>query len=511
MTANIETEFKFRTERKLEAATADAAIAESAFDCSLATSHRHNDTYLDDAWRSLAASGIGLRVRVTRGASTVTCKRRTRRNGALFVREEYEAPWPQPTTPPTAADLPAPLRDVVEPFLLRRPLVPVIRLDVTRDLRRLCRDGAELCELAIDFVEAHGAGRTVRFSEVEIEVADDPQRCEELAEYLGRELDVKAARNDKPTHAASLLGMVGQAGWAETPAVVASTPTTTAITRILHRQLAAVQQAEVCVRQSRGIEPIHEMRTTLRRLRSLVSAFRDLWPPDEATLMRAHLRALGTELGRVRDLDVMTARIASAVTELAPELRPGAERLVDWLTAQRLESHDSMVNWLRSPGRLDDARRFTDLAAVFTASADEQPIANTARDRLANHVSRLRRRIKPLNEDSPIAGYHQARVAAKHLRYLLEEFGGIASIPTAKVTKRLERMQEVLGRLCDADVATRQLLEWTPKVLEDHPDDPLVGPAIGALIQLLFTEIGVMRSNALERAQRERARLDLPN
>ncbi|MCA8951183.1 MAG: CHAD domain-containing protein [Planctomycetes bacterium] len=510
MAGNLETEFKLRTARSLEIALVDAALRESGFGSAGANAKRHNDIYLDDAARSLAQSGIGLRVRVGRTGSTVTCKHRGERAGALFVREELEAEWRAPTTPPTAAELPQPLRDAVEPVVLRRPLIPVLRLDVARDLRKLSYDGRELCELAIDHVQAHGAGRSVEFTEIELEVLDDVPSCERLAAHLEERLHIQPANNDKPTHAARLLGLSATNG-AHT--VGAGALTAAAVRALLRRQVANVQRAETQVRQSTDEQHVHLMRTTLRRLRSMVAAFRKLWPDSESRLLRAHLQALAAELGRVRDLDVMVRRLPAEVTALPPPLQPAAERILEWMRRARTLARTDLVAWLRSPERLADAQRFADLLPQLDASTalGGEPIADAARQRLTLQTDKLRRRSNELTDDAPMAAFHSARIAAKRLRYLLEELAEHVPDDIRKVGKRLGKLQEALGELCDDDTAVRHLLEWAPRILADCGDDPLVGPALGALAQRRHAAIEQHRPAALEGVRREHRRLRLPS
>ncbi|MCR9247823.1 MAG: CHAD domain-containing protein [bacterium] len=508
MASHVETEFKLRTTRSLEVARVDAAVRESTFTCDHASSRRHNDIYLDDSRRSLAHSGLGLRVRIDNGRSTICCKERGSREGAKFVREEHEANWPSPTTPPTAAALPADLRDAIEPITLRRPLIPVLRLDVTRELRALSLDGEAVCELAVDRVDAHGAGRSVRFSEIELEVLDDLPSCEELADRLGRALDVNAASNDKPTHAARLLGLPHPAPNALDP----ETPTSAAVQALCECGIAGMQLAESRVRQDSSPRNVHRMRVAARRLRTLASAFASVWPAEQARWMRAHLRALTAELGRVRDLDVMLATLHREPPHLPEALHPAIEHLIGWLERTANEARNELGEWLRSSGRLDDTQRFVELVPHFDSEHEigEPPIGEFARNRLAKYATKLRRRTRNLNTATPTRAFHRARVATKRLRYLADELADLAVLDLGKLNKRLRRLQRTLGELCDADTALARLQLWTPRILAEVTDEPMIGPALGAVMQRRWQEIAKHRQSALDAARRERRRLRLP-
>ncbi len=518
MTGNVETEFKLRATRPLEIARVDAVIRESSAEVASSGSRRHNDIYLDDGLRSLSRHGIGLRVRVngSGNGSTITCKRRGRRDGALFVREELEASWPSSTTPAAATALPEILRDAIEPIVMRRPLIPILRIDVERESRDLTVEGRDLCELVVDTVKAHGAGRSVEFSEIEMEVVadEDIPTCELLAARLEHALKVEPASRDKPTHAAHLLGIALPSGELTFDA---DSKTTEAIRCALLVHLGAMQQAETCARQDDAPEHVHEMRVAVRRLRTTASAFRDLWPVDEARWMRQHLRALAHELGRVRDLDVMVAALPAQLDALPALLGPGGERVATWVRDNASRARRDLLAWLRAPSRLDDGQRFAELATAFDPEqhANDGPIAKAAAATLARQATELRRCARELTEASPVEDFHAARLLAKQLRYLVDDFGDV--LPTApgpglnKLRKRLAKLQRTLGKLCDEDTALERLAGWSNRILEDCREEPLTGPALGALMQQRLAARDARRRSVAATIERLRRKLRLPS
>ena len=157
MTTHTETEFKLRALRPIEVDAVDAVVRDAGLICGVSDSSRHVDTYFDDESGSLTRAGIGLRVREDKSGARVTCKHKGTQDGGLFVRSEYEAEWPEDRAPRTADDLPPSLRDAVEPFVLGRALVPILRLETQRDARVVQRAEHDICELAIDRVAASAA------------------------------------------------------------------------------------------------------------------------------------------------------------------------------------------------------------------------------------------------------------------------------------------------------------------------------------------------------------------
>src|SRR5262245_56415936 len=318
MPDHIETEFKLRATRPLEVAVVDAAVRDLGFGCRAMATSQHVDTCLDDDDGSRGRAGIGLRLRTTRSGNRVTCKARGTRENGKFVREEHEADWPADAAPRSARELPPPLRDAVEPFVLDRALVPTLQLATQREARVLQHDERDLCELAIDHVEATAAGRAASFQEIELEVVDDVADNERLAQALLQRLPLLAAEDDKPTHAATRLGLPPAPALA--PAPTADTSVADAVAAIATHHLDAMRRAEGGVRADRDPEDLHTMRVAVRRLRSIVRAFRDLWPETTATWLLDQLGDLGRRLGGVRDLDVLLAGLADDLPELPAPL-----------------------------------------------------------------------------------------------------------------------------------------------------------------------------------------------
>jgi len=493
MPHSTESEFKLRSDRDVEVAAVDAALREAGATSRANESHHHSDTYLDDAHGSLRAAGIGLRLREGPRGRRMTCKGRIadEARGGLFVRRETEAAWTREQPPRRAGELDGELRDAVEPFTLGRELLPVMRLEVDREVRLLTGDGEDICELAIDSVEALANGRSARFQEVELEVLDDAPANEQLAERLQQRLPMSFATTDKPTHAAALLGIErpraagdawqrgGDVGDGDDP----REPTGRAIARRLAQRLQAMRAAEVGVRGDEHPEHLHAMRVAIRRMRSLVRAFRGLWSADEDTRLLADLGEVGRQLGAVRDLDVMLERLPHGVAHLPPPLRDAGERTIGWVRAQRDRQHARLQAWLRSDERLAHAEAIERRIAALqldgaTAQVELRDAAPTA---LAEAVAALRKQVRSIPDELPIGPAHRLRLAAKRVRYLAEEFAELPGSDYRKSLRRVVRVQQAFGVVCDHEVAMEWLLGQVHAAATASSDGAWTAAAIGAL------------------------------
>jgi hypothetical protein len=181
MSERQEVEFKLRSATAIAPDAIEAALAAAGGDAAPPTFHTHIDLYLDDDRGSLLRQGLGLRLRRDGESSVLCCKERGQRRGAMHVRREIEEPWPRDAAPARARDLPELLGDAVEPFVLDRPLRPLVTLEVQREERPIRRGGVVLGDFAIDRVTALAQGRRASFFELELEVRGDVKACEQFS------------------------------------------------------------------------------------------------------------------------------------------------------------------------------------------------------------------------------------------------------------------------------------------------------------------------------------------
>lgn len=481
MTDPIETGFKLRATSPIEVAAVDAALRELGAPCRTGQTDTHTDTWLDDQEGTLAAAGIGLRLREDGTGRRLACTTRGTAGATSPAREEHAAEWPDAAPPAAARDLPGPLRDRIEPFVLDRPLVAFLQLVVHRDTRVLAQEGRDLCELAIDRVEAQAAGRSTTFQELGMAALDDVAANAQLAQALQQRLPLQRALDDMPAHATSALGFGTRP--AADPVVDDSTPIADVVGLLVDRQLDAMRRAEVLVRSSSEAEPLHSMRVAVRRLRSIVRAFRDLWENDAGARLLGQLADIGRELGAVRDFDVLCSPLADACAELPEPLRAAAVAAAEWIGNHRGAANERMQAWLRSgdrlraQGELERGLRTIDRTTPLSAAriADEVPAS------IAKAVSRVQKLLRAIPPELPFAPLHELRIAAKRLRYLAEEFATLPGHGYGGALAKVVLLQQALGVVCDHEIAMQRLLDWIRPAMAASTDPAMTAAALGGL------------------------------
>ena len=206
-------------------------------------------------------------------------------------------------------------------------------------------------------------------------------------------------------------------------------------------------------------EALHDFRVALRRLRSWERAFRPYLRADLGKKLRRRLRDVAHDTGDSRDLEVHLAWLTDQRRSLGRRQRAGLDWLVTEMErkkadadqvlekdvdgrftrlearlARALESYRERIR-LRKDGRAAPLPMFAEALA---------PRVRTAARELERHLGHVR-------TERDVREGHEARIAAKRLRYLLEPVMKI--VPgAADLVDRLKALQDVLGDLHDAQV-----------------------------------------------------------
>lgn len=199
-------------------------------------------------------------------------------------------------------------------------------------------------------------------------------------------------------------------------------------------------------------DAVHQLRTTVRRLRNLLAAFRRCFDPDRAAALGAALASYGDLLGECRDLEVRAADTNAALDALglADEL---GDALVGPLVTGHAAAHDALVAWHAGPG-------VTALDALLATWADAPALARRARRPAAEvaqkAVRRQARRVLA-RADAVVAAEgveearHGLRKAGRRLRHTADAVAAADLDDSLQVLGRLgHQVQGALGDHRDA-------------------------------------------------------------
>ncbi len=202
-------------------------------------------------------------------------------------------------------------------------------------------------------------------------------------------------------------------------------------------------------------DPVHDLRTALRRCRSMADGFIPLDPSPEWKKMKKAGKQLFSSLGDLRDIHVM----GDWVQQLAPKDDMAGKILADYITEQEQLQKTKAASALQN----FDRKQWAQWAAELPARAAHLPPGSPIFAHLALEKwihARALHRTALRNRSS--AAWHQLRIGLKRFRYIVENF-----LPDLHEAwgKDLKKLQDLLGDVHDFDVLWNTALE-----VEAFPD-----------------------------------------
>ncbi len=346
------------------------------------------------------------------------------------------------------------------------PLGPVAELATRRRRWRLTdENGRVLVEVVGDHVSAHTLGASTSgtsWREVEVELGEhgDPDLLDRVERRL---LEAGVRPSDARSKLARVLGERLPTP-APAPRLGRKATAGEVVLAYLREQAEAIRWGDPAVRQD-APDSVHQMRVAVRRMRSALQAYGKIIDRSATRELTDELKWLAGVLGDDRDLEVLHARFTHAVHGLPDELviGPVQARLTRYFAGREADARTALIAAL-------DSDRFLALLAAVDRLLAAPPLTRlargTARHELPALVGRTYRRDdRHVREARRRSGaerdteWHEARKAAKRLRYATEAGAPVLGAPATQLVKRVKQVQELLGDHQDAGVARPVLRE----------------------------------------------------
>ncbi len=224
--------------------------------------------------------------------------------------------------------------------------------------------------------------------------------------------------------------------------------------------LDAAKAALDRLRDADDAEALHDFRVSVRRLRSTLRAYRPLVRGSVGGKDRRQLRSIAETTNSGRDAEVQIAWLASIKPDLTPRERVGYRWLLARLEARKQAAYEALLGDLpRAFTKVE--RRLRRGLGVYTSdirvdgSAPEARFGSAAAAALADQAEALKESLGSVHAPDD-AELHQARIAAKRLRYLAEPFAE-RHPAAAGLVRSLKAFQDVLGDVCDATILAAEV------------------------------------------------------
>jgi CHAD domain-containing protein len=212
-------------------------------------------------------------------------------------------------------------------------------------------------------------------------------------------------------------------------------------------------------------EPVHRIRVAVRRMRSLLRAFRKHLPSESRKEIEAVLDGISEELGPVRDLDVWLDLLQSPeVRGITTSSRMWPAFLQHHIQRRQLV-HATVRRSLRGSHFAAQRLKINRLLRVELPQLIKVEPPGSLPKLAARQSRKAFRRVlqeSHLRHSTSTKKLHRLRVGLRKARYLAEFFNPVLGTNTAKLTKRLRQIEQVLGRSHDLDMAMEHLAHEGP-------------------------------------------------
>ena len=425
---------------------------------------RLRSVYYDTPERALRRAGLSLRVRQsgTRFVQTV----KTEVADDPLRRGEWEASVPSlaPDLALAMPFIPEKLRERLE----AQPLEAVFTADVRRHTRIVDLPSGTV-EVAFDQGELTAGDRSVPVSEIELELkGGSASAIYEIALRLAEHGTVKPSIRSKSARGFDLAA--DQPPSAPRPRKLRLDPSVAldeAFAAILRSCFLHLLQSLPAAEDGRNPEGVHQLRVSLRRLRSALDLMRSVGALGNLEALRSEAKWLAQGLSAARDWDVFQLDTLPAIAKACPSVagfdalaRVAAERQADAYRKARNALDDRRCAlFLIGLGGWIETRGWRNGVAPEDLGRLAEPAVNFAERVLSEqHAKVLKRgrRFKSLTADE----LHRVRLATKRLRYLSEFLLPLYEDRKSarKFARRLAGLQEDLGVFNDMAV-TASLLD----------------------------------------------------
>jgi len=266
--------------------------------------------------------------------------------------------------------------------------------------------------------------------------------------------------------------------------MTADTPVHSALQQLLLNQWRILEIHEPRILDPADHEALHDYRVAIRRTRSLLGQFKDLWPDKPLRQHRKNFARLGELTGRARDLDVCLERMSDYQAIVALDDRFSLAATHKQLMKLRRQEQKKIVRGLGAPGYLKFKTRWQEWleALPATLAGEEPPIGSLAEERISAQLDAVLEQGRANHEELAPEALHELRKGCKKLRYLLEFFAPLRpKAQTSRLVKTLKSLQDCLGAHQDLTIQI-ELMYQAALTLNAKSPDPGNLLATGLLI-----------------------------
>ena len=469
--AEVEAKFLIRSNEQIEQVL--ATLDDLGYLKAEGETGTHVDTYFDTPDFDTLRAGWTYRCRQRGGRTTLTLKSCGTQEGQVFVREEIDQALPDEYPSPLYRLPPGPVQRCLDSIIDTRRNRRLFRVESERRVFAVTSPGREPSRIELDLdrtritaTTAHdNAPGSFEFMELELELeSGNADAVDELATVLLERLGLTPAqfsKFDRGIQAAG-LSLKHLARREEKPSISETDPFLDLVYLFFDRQLNKLKKRQPIAWEGLDPEGVHKMRVAIRRIRTILRAYRNVFGKQVVKPINKELRWLFKQLGEARDADVGEMAIREFTADLPADAARAAAPYTDHVRRRTIDAYANVTAVFVS----ERYRKLIEAMETFIAAgphaamqknAGNLTIAEAADRDIRKSARHMIRRGDRIIAESLVEKLHRLRIEAKHLRYLLDFFSMAQPVRWKGSIVELEKLQNLLGWHQDAITSQERL------------------------------------------------------
>ena len=245
--------------------------------------------------------------------------------------------------------------------------------------------------------------------------------------------------------------------------------------KVLLREFLKVLNHEAGSRTGEDVEDVHKMRVAIRQTRSAFRLLERYYKPRVIRQYVGPLRKVMRALGDVRDLDVMIHNLRTFDIPLDDAQQEAMQEVIEALDQRRIVARDRLVQVLESKKYRRFVKAYSEFLMTPTMgvrSIDRDEIVpvqvrHALPPMIYTHLANVRAYDAVLAE-ADAETLHALRIEFKRLRYSVALFSDVLGKEIDEFIDELKKMQDLLGRMNDIEVAHEALIDLMSDLDGDH-------------------------------------------
>ncbi len=261
--------------------------------------------------------------------------------------------------------------------------------------------------------------------------------------------------------------------------------------RIAHTFIGVARRNETGIMDDIDTEFLHDFRVSLRRVRSLLSLFSNVYSAKDCQVAKAELGDIMKQTNRLRDLDVYLMERGSFYALVPDSMHKGLDVLFNLFAEERHAAFIQVRGFLQSDsyreGMNDLQGRFNVPDGMSCGNSANEATGHFAGRMIMKRYGKVARLARSITKETPDEKVHALRIQCKKLRYLMEFFAPLYDADAVKpLVKSLKGLQDGLGHFNDCSVQRAALSAF----VEEHPmrgkKGLVLAESVGALVATLY-------------------------